>query len=196
MHSCFFLSIARLLWEKEGVHCSKKEVVLTRVQEMFRPASVCVIGPDCWTPSLSGLEAKGLAWKTKPSQRLGCSLRGSDFNTTIFFKVIFFVLLFNTPPPHTCSCKWIFLHLCFAICSAEVTLKVHVSDASTHQPLAGVSVQLFANHTPLSAETSSPEGDTYLRFPFRLGTPLVVTATKQGYVLNSVPWTPSRLPGK
>lgn len=76
----------------------------------------------------------------------------------------------------------------------EVTLKVHVSDASTRQPLGGVSVQLFANHTPLTAETSSSEGDTYLRFPYRLGTPLVVTATKQGYVLNSVPWTPSRLP--
>lgn len=71
-----------------------------------------------------------------------------------------------------------------------------MSDASTRQPLAGVSVQLFANHTPLSAETSSSDGDTYLRFPYRLGTPLVVTATKQGYVLNSVPWTPSRLPGK
>lgn len=77
-----------------------------------------------------------------------------------------------------------------------MTLKVHVSDASTRQPLGGVSVQLFANHTPLTAETSSSEGDTYLRFPYRLGTPLVVTATKQGYVLNSVPWTPSRLPGK
>ncbi|XP_069552106.1 protein FAM171A1 [Brachyistius frenatus] len=76
----------------------------------------------------------------------------------------------------------------------EVTLKVHLSDASTHQPLVGAAVQLFANHTSVTTETSSADGNTYLRFPYRLGTPLVVTATKQGYVPNSVPWTPSRLP--
>lgn len=76
----------------------------------------------------------------------------------------------------------------------EVTLKVHLSDASTHQPLGGASIQLFANHTPVTSETSSPDGNTYLRFSYRLGTPLVVTATKQGYVPNSVPWSPSRLP--
>ncbi|KAM8735761.1 protein FAM171A1 [Acanthopagrus schlegelii] len=76
----------------------------------------------------------------------------------------------------------------------EVTLKVHLSDASTHQPLGGATIQLFANHTPVTTETSSADGNTYLRFPYRLGTLLVVTATKQGYVPNSVPWTPSRLP--
>lgn len=76
----------------------------------------------------------------------------------------------------------------------EVTLKVHLSDASTHQPLGGAVIQLFTNHTSVTTETSSADGNTYLRFPYRLGTPLVVTATKQGYVPNSVPWTPSRLP--
>ncbi|XP_010785299.1 protein FAM171A1 [Notothenia coriiceps] len=76
----------------------------------------------------------------------------------------------------------------------EVTLKVHLSDASTHQPLGGAAVHLFANHTAVTTETSSTDGNTYLRFPYRLGTPLVVTATKRGYVPNSVPWTPSRLP--
>ncbi|XP_077577266.1 protein FAM171A1 [Stigmatopora nigra] len=76
----------------------------------------------------------------------------------------------------------------------EVTLKVHLSDASTQQPLTGVSIQLFANHTLATTETTQADGNTYLRFPFRLGTPLVITATKPGYVPNSVPWTPSRLP--
>lgn len=76
----------------------------------------------------------------------------------------------------------------------EVTLKVHLSDASTHQPLGGAAISLFANHTPVTTETSSPDGNAYLRFPYRLGTPLVVTAAKQGYVPNSVPWSPSRLP--
>ncbi|TNN75704.1 Protein FAM171A1 [Liparis tanakae] len=54
----------------------------------------------------------------------------------------------------------------------EVTLKVHLSDASTHQPLGGAAIQLFANHTSVTTETSSPDGNTYLRFPYRLGTPL------------------------
>ncbi|XP_061145158.1 protein FAM171A1 [Syngnathus typhle] len=76
----------------------------------------------------------------------------------------------------------------------EVTLKVHLSDASTHQPLAGASIQLFANHTLVTTETSLADGNAFLRFPYRLGTPLVITATKNGYVPNSVPWTPSRLP--
>uniref|UniRef100_A0A3Q2DLN3 Family with sequence similarity 171 member A1 n=1 Tax=Cyprinodon variegatus TaxID=28743 RepID=A0A3Q2DLN3_CYPVA len=76
----------------------------------------------------------------------------------------------------------------------NVTLKVHLSDASTQQPLFGATVQLFANHTSVATETSSSDGNTYLQFPYSLGTPLVVTATKQGYVPNSVPWTPSKLP--
>ncbi|XP_015248398.1 PREDICTED: protein FAM171A1 [Cyprinodon variegatus] len=76
----------------------------------------------------------------------------------------------------------------------DVTLKVHLSDASTQQPLFGATVQLFANHTSVATETSSSDGNTYLQFPYSLGTPLVVTATKQGYVPNSVPWTPSKLP--
>ncbi|XP_053182827.1 protein FAM171A1 [Scomber japonicus] len=76
----------------------------------------------------------------------------------------------------------------------EVTLKVHLSDASTHQPLGGATIQLFTNHTSVTTETSLADGNTYLRFHYRLGTLLVVTATKQGYVPNSVPWTPSRLP--
>lgn len=78
--------------------------------------------------------------------------------------------------------------------SEEVTLKVRLSDASTHQPLGGATVQLYANNTLVTTETSSSDGNAHLRFPYRLGTTLVVTATNQGYVPNSVPWTPTRLP--
>ncbi|XP_028326100.1 protein FAM171A1 isoform X2 [Gouania willdenowi] len=60
--------------------------------------------------------------------------------------------------------------------------------------MVGASVQLFTNHTPVATETSNADGDVYLHFPYRLGTPLVVIATKQGYVPNSVPWNPPRLP--
>ncbi|XP_064862731.1 protein FAM171A1-like [Oncorhynchus nerka] len=76
----------------------------------------------------------------------------------------------------------------------EVTLKVHLSDASTHQPLGGATIELFTNHTSVTTETSAADGNAYLRFPYRLGTLLVVTATRQGYVPNSAPWRPTRLP--
>uniref|UniRef100_A0A4W5JZI2 FAM171 N-terminal domain-containing protein n=1 Tax=Hucho hucho TaxID=62062 RepID=A0A4W5JZI2_9TELE len=78
--------------------------------------------------------------------------------------------------------------------SEKVTLKVHLSDASTHQPLGGATIELFANHTPVTTETSAADGNAYLRFPYHLGTLLVVTATRQGYVPNSAPWRPTRLP--
>ncbi|KAI7806244.1 protein FAM171A1 isoform X1 [Triplophysa rosa] len=76
----------------------------------------------------------------------------------------------------------------------EVALKVHLSDASTHQPLSGVTVEIFTNHTPVASDTSGADGNTFIRFPYRLGDLFVVTATKRGYVPNSIPWQPDRLP--
>ncbi|KAI5611999.1 protein FAM171A1 isoform X1 [Silurus asotus] len=76
----------------------------------------------------------------------------------------------------------------------EVALKVHLSDASTHQPLSDANVEVFANHTTVARETSGSDGNIFIRFPYRLGELLVITATKRGYVPNSAPWRPSRLP--
>ncbi|XP_062841568.1 protein FAM171A1 [Trichomycterus rosablanca] len=76
----------------------------------------------------------------------------------------------------------------------EVGLKVHLSDASTHQPLSDATVELFANHTSIAKEISGADGNIFIRFPYRLGDLLVVTATRRGYVPNSVPWQPTRLP--
>ncbi|XP_026780253.3 protein FAM171A1 [Pangasianodon hypophthalmus] len=76
----------------------------------------------------------------------------------------------------------------------EVALKVHLSDANTHQPLSDATVEVFANHTPVARETSGSDGNIFIRFPYRLGDLLVITATKRGYVPNSTPWRPARLP--
>uniref|UniRef100_A0AAY4AIS0 Protein FAM171A1 n=1 Tax=Denticeps clupeoides TaxID=299321 RepID=A0AAY4AIS0_9TELE len=76
----------------------------------------------------------------------------------------------------------------------EVSLKVHLSDASTHQPLSGVTVDIFANHTLVATETSIADGNVFLRFSYRLGTLLVITATKHGFVPSCTPWQPTRLP--
>ncbi|KAG9283630.1 protein FAM171A1 [Astyanax mexicanus] len=76
----------------------------------------------------------------------------------------------------------------------EVALKVHLSDATTHQPLSAVSVEIFANHTSVARELSTADGNAFVRFHYRLGDLLVITATRRGYVPNSAPWRPNRLP--
>lgn len=92
--------------------------------------------------------------------------------------------------PAWCRFRTLFLCSC-----AEVALKVHLSDASTHQPLSDATVEVFANHTPVTRENSGSDGNIFIRFPYRLGDLLVITATKRGYVPSSAPWKPARLPG-
>ncbi|KAI4891339.1 hypothetical protein NFI96_015725, partial [Prochilodus magdalenae] len=76
----------------------------------------------------------------------------------------------------------------------EVALKVHLSDASTHQPLSAVAVEIFANHTLITREISGTDGNAFIRFHYRLGDLLVITATRRGYVPNSAPWQQTKLP--
>ncbi|XP_052013084.1 protein FAM171A1 isoform X2 [Apodemus sylvaticus] len=76
----------------------------------------------------------------------------------------------------------------------EVTLKVHISDASTHQPIADAHIEIFASQVSVASGTSGTDGVAFLKFPYKLGNQLIVTATKHAYVPNSAPWKPIRLP--
>ncbi|KAJ8353926.1 hypothetical protein SKAU_G00214930 [Synaphobranchus kaupii] len=76
----------------------------------------------------------------------------------------------------------------------EVTLKVHLSDASTHQPISGAAIEIFSNQSSFATETSGADGSAFIKFHYKVGTLLIVTATKSGYVPNSAPWRPTRLP--
>lgn len=78
----------------------------------------------------------------------------------------------------------------------EVTLKVHVSDASTHQPIADALIEIFASQVSVASGTSGTDGVAFIKFPYKLGNQLIVTATKHAYVPNSAPWKPIRLPGE
>lgn len=55
-------------------------------------------------------------------------------------------------------------------------------------------MEVFANFTPVARETSGSDGNIFIRVPYRLGDQLIITATKRGYVPNSAPWRPARLP--
>ncbi|XP_034616259.1 protein FAM171A1 isoform X2 [Trachemys scripta elegans] len=76
----------------------------------------------------------------------------------------------------------------------EVTLKVHVSDASTHQPVTEAFIEIFTNQISIASGTSGADGTAFIKFQYKLGNQLIVTATKHAYVPNSAPWKPTRLP--
>ncbi|XP_037701683.1 protein FAM171A1 isoform X1 [Choloepus didactylus] len=76
----------------------------------------------------------------------------------------------------------------------EVTLKVHISDASTHQPISDALIEIFINQVPVASGTSGTDGIAFIKFQYKLGSQLMVTASKQAYVPNSAPWKPIRLP--
>ncbi|XP_074938846.1 protein FAM171A1 isoform X3 [Phalacrocorax aristotelis] len=76
----------------------------------------------------------------------------------------------------------------------EVTLKVHVSDASTHQPVTEAFIEIFINQISIASGTSGADGTAFLKFQYKLGNQLIVTASKHAYVPNSAPWKPVRLP--
>ncbi|XP_027415663.1 protein FAM171A1 isoform X2 [Bos indicus x Bos taurus] len=76
----------------------------------------------------------------------------------------------------------------------EVTLKVHISDASTHQPVPDALIEIFTNQVSIASGTSGTDGVAFIKFQYKLGSQLIVTATKHAYVPNSAPWKPIRLP--
>ncbi|XP_069770427.1 protein FAM171A1 isoform X2 [Narcine bancroftii] len=76
----------------------------------------------------------------------------------------------------------------------EVTLKVHVSDSSTHQPLGKVLIEIFTNHTSFTSGYSDSDGIVFITFQYTLGAQLFIVASKSGYVPNSSPWLATKLP--
>lgn len=72
---------------------------------------------------------------------------------------------------------------------------MHISDASTHQPIGDALIEIFNNQVSIASGTSGTDGVAFIKFQYKLGSQLVVTATKHGYVPNSAPWKPIRFPG-
>ncbi|XP_041041037.1 protein FAM171A1 [Carcharodon carcharias] len=76
----------------------------------------------------------------------------------------------------------------------EVTLKVHVSDSSTHQPLGKAFIEIFTNQTSFASGYSEADGVAFITFHYTLGVQLLIAATKRGYIPNSSPWLATKLP--
>lgn len=74
-------------------------------------------------------------------------------------------------------------------------IKVQVFDNSDLSPLADAQVDVHGNQsTILASGRADGDGVVGVGFLYRTGTSVVITASKQNYVTNSVPWHSSRIP--
>ncbi|XP_058476212.1 protein FAM171A2 isoform X2 [Solea solea] len=76
----------------------------------------------------------------------------------------------------------------------EVQIKVQVFDSGDLSPLADAHVQVHGNQTVLVSSRAGRDGVLRVNFLYRTGTWVIITASKQDYVTNSVPWHSSRIP--
>lgn len=98
----------------------------------------------------------------------------------------------------TCALVSVQCSLTFSLslCSTEVQIKVQVFDNSDLSPLADAQVNVHGNQTILASDRAGSDGTVRVSFLYRTGTRVIITASKQDYVTNSVPWHSSRIPCK
>ncbi|XP_048470353.1 protein FAM171A2-like [Rhincodon typus] len=76
----------------------------------------------------------------------------------------------------------------------EVSVKVQVFDNGDLSPLTDAAVDIYTNQSWLATGTTDKDGVALITLQYRLGTWLIVTAAKPGFVTNSAPWHANKTP--
>ncbi|XP_067869328.1 protein FAM171A2 isoform X2 [Heterodontus francisci] len=76
----------------------------------------------------------------------------------------------------------------------EVSIKVQVFDNGDLSPLTEAAVEVYTNQSWLAAGTTDKDGVALITLKYRLGTWLIVSAAKPGFVTNSAPWHANKTP--
>ncbi|XP_041942577.1 protein FAM171A2 [Alosa sapidissima] len=108
------------------------------------------------------------------------------------------------PPQYTSRFFSLFLVFCNVLgtlakslpdqTAVEVSVKVQVFDNSDLSPLVDADVQVYGNQSVLASSKAGKDGMVTVRFLYRPGTWVIVTASKRGFITNSAPWHASRIP--
>ncbi|XP_062387570.1 protein FAM171A2 [Sardina pilchardus] len=108
------------------------------------------------------------------------------------------------PPQYTSRFFSLFLVFCNVLgtlakslpdqTAVEVSVKVQVFDNSDLSPLVDADVQVYGNQSALPSSKSGKDGMVTVKFHYRPGTWVIVTASKRGFITNSAPWHASRIP--
>lgn len=70
---------------------------------------------------------------------------------------------------------------------SDFNLKVQVNDAVTHQCLSRTVVEVYINYTRTSTALTGEDGDVLLHVPYQAGLPVVVVASRDGYMCSLLP---------
>ncbi|XP_069760945.1 protein FAM171A2 isoform X2 [Narcine bancroftii] len=76
----------------------------------------------------------------------------------------------------------------------EVSIKVQVFDNGDLSPLADAAVNVYTNQSWLVTGTTDKDGVAVIALRYRLGTQLIIGASKFGFVTNSSPWRANKTP--